>query len=89
MSWSVSFVGKPEKVAEAVEQYGGTLSGQSKEEYEAAAPHMAALARQNFAEVADVLVQLSASGSGYSKDGKMVNQSCAVELKTSYTKVLV
>lgn len=91
MSWSISLVGTPEKVAEAVEQHAvaSGLTGQSKEEYEEAAPHLAALARQNSAEGASILIQLSASGSAYLKDGKKVNSTCAVELKTSFMKILV
>jgi hypothetical protein len=88
MSWSISFVGKPEKVAEAVEQHGGTLSGQSKEEYEAAAPHLAALVRQNFAEI-DLLIQLDANGSGQTIEGKPIQGTVSANLRFCYTKILI
>jgi len=87
MSWSVSMIGVPEKVAAALEEYAGSLSGQSKVEYEAAAPHLVALVRQNFAPT-DILIKLEAGGSGYTEDGVEKNRSVSVKLEYSYTKVL-
>jgi hypothetical protein len=43
MSWSVGFIGKPEKIAEALNAEANKLSGQSKKEFERALPHMTAL----------------------------------------------
>jgi hypothetical protein len=88
MSWSVSLIGTPEKVAAAVEEYGDKLQGQSKVEYQDAAPHLAALVRQNFS-TSNICVRLDASGSGYTQDGKEVSRTAAVKLETFYAGILV
>lgn len=88
MSWNVSMIGTPEKVAAALEEYAGTLSGQSKAEYEAAAPHLAALVRQNFAPT-DIVVKIEAAGSGYTEGGVEKNRTVSVKLEYSYAKILV
>ena len=89
MSWSVSFFGTVEKVAEAVEAEGAKLTGQSKLEYDAAAPHLAALVRENFQSGDPALVRLSASGSGYMEGGVQKNRTACVTLERLYGKVLV
>jgi hypothetical protein len=93
MSWSVSFFGTAEKVAEAIEAEGAKMTGQSKLEYEAAAPHLAALVRENFdkAEGANPpLIRISASGHGLANaEGGQVNRQCTVQLDRTYGKVLV
>lgn len=90
MSWSVSFFGTAEKVAEAIEAEGAKMSGQSKLEYEAAAPHLAALVRQNFQEGDPALVRVNASGHGSAKaDGTQVSRQCSVQMDRTYGKVLV
>jgi len=50
MSWSIHFIGKPEKVVEALEAHVEKtgISGASKEEYEKALPNMVGLVKQNF-----------------------------------------
>jgi hypothetical protein len=88
MSWNVSMIGTPEKVAAALEEHAGTLSGQSKVEYEAAAPYLAGLVRQNFAKT-DMVVKVEASGHGQMEDGKDVNRCVSVKLEYSYAKLLV
>lgn len=84
-------MGTPEKVAAALEEHAGTLTGQSKVEYEAAAPHLAALVRQNFSQV-PLVIKLDAAGSGgsgYTEGGVEKNRSVAVKLEYSYAKILV
>ena len=102
MSWSVSFTGRPEKVAEAIEAESAKLSGQSKVEYDAAKPHLAALVRQNFAREGsgynEPLIEVSAHGSGASRTpvGKgegappeQVQSQVAVSIKPVHTKLLL
>ena len=93
MSWNVSYVGHAEKVAEALEKHAEAtgMTGQSKAEYDAAAPHMAALVRQNYNENSEypLLVRISASGHGSVRDGKAVQNVVSVKLEYEYTKVLV
>lgn len=76
MSWSVNYIGKPEKIAEALEQQSEKLTGQSKTEFDAALPHLCALVKQNFNKAGDYIVQLDANGHGY--DGF---NNCNVSIK--------
>jgi hypothetical protein len=43
MSWSVNLVGKPEALKRALDAYGDKLTDQSKEEFDAAPPHLKGL----------------------------------------------
>jgi len=62
MSWSVNFIGKPEKVSEALMAQSAQMNGDSKVEYDAALPHLVALVNENFGN--DSPVKLAASGHG-------------------------
>lgn len=62
MSWSISFIGKPEKVVEALTAQSAQLNGQSKEEYDSALPHLIGLVNENFGT--GYPVKLAASGHG-------------------------
>ena len=48
MSWSVQKIGKPEKVAAALDAYSEVLSGQSKQEYDEALPALKDRVKQVF-----------------------------------------
>ena len=68
MSWSISFLGRPEQVAQAIESYSDKLDGQSKVEYDDAKLHLAALVRQNFGDVLGIsMLRIDASGYGQAK----------------------
>lgn len=89
MSWSVSAVGEPEAVVRHLERYMADQSpNQSKEEYDAAKPHLVALLRQNFATekasewAKGQLVSIDASGSGTKVNGEDVQRNCSVTLRT-------
>lgn len=93
MSWSISFIGTPEKVAAALEANSPKLSGQCKVEYDDALPHLVALVKQNFVTpeykakyptVTDPVISLVASGSGTSNDGVQVQRNAHIDLKTLY-----
>lgn len=66
MSWSVTFIGKPENVSKALKEHSTKIDGQSKEEYDAALPHLEALVSQNFnaKEEYSPIVKIVASGHG-------------------------
>jgi hypothetical protein len=66
MSWSVTFIGKPENVSKALKEHSTKIDGYSKEEFDAALPHLDTLISQNFnAQYPDaVIVKLIASGHG-------------------------
>ena len=83
MSWSVYYMGKPAKVAEALTAYSGQLSGQSKDEYDAALPHLAALVNQNFGNEGE-LIKIAASGHGTIVNGEPTQNHCSVEITSVY-----
>lgn len=66
MSWSVTFIGKPENVSKALKEHSDKIDGYSKIEYDAALPHLDALISQNFnANSPDsMVVKINASGHG-------------------------
>lgn len=88
MSWSLRLIGKPDAVAAALEKYSEGLTGQSKVEYDDAKPHLVGLVHQHFAEPGTSYVlpilDLEASGSGSAKDGKQMQRTCCVSLKTMW-----
>lgn len=83
MSWSISFIGKPEKVVEALEAYSEKLTGPSKEEYDKALPNMASLVKQNFGNEGE-LVSVTANGNGYFENGVAKNGRCNVKVDSVY-----
>jgi len=86
MSWSFSAIGTPEKIVEALETESGRLTGESKVEFDAAKPHLAALLRENRSEGATpVVLNLSASGHGSGEKYR----NCSVKIEQCHTKLLV
>jgi hypothetical protein len=84
MSWSVQFIGKPEKVVEALNAQSETMktySGDSKAEFDAALPHLVALVNENFGT--GYPVKLVASGHGVS-GGDKPNRQLTVSLEVIY-----
>ena len=60
MSWSISYIGKPSAVAKALDAYmADAQPSQSKDEYDAAKPHLLALVNEN---VGQNMVTISANG---------------------------
>jgi hypothetical protein len=90
MSWSVSCIGKPEKISQALKDYSNTVTGQSKEEYDKALPHLVGLVEQNFHKSNDsLLINFSASGSGYVNGGELISSSCQIKIEQMYGNLLV
>lgn len=87
MSWSVTFIGKPENVATALEQQSEKMDGQSKVEYDAALPHFVALVKENFGANPPV-VKIAASGHGYAENGEQKNRQCAVNIELIYGTIV-
>ena len=65
MSWSVSFIGTPEKVIEALEKESTRLTDQSKKEFDFALPHLIGLIALNYGPGYFNAVKLEANGHGY------------------------
>jgi len=87
MSWSIQFVGAPEKVKRAVEEASKSMSGASKEEYETVKPHLVGLVEQIVPSAGSpkIAVSITASGSAsIDGSGKKTSGSCTVDLKQIY-----
>lgn len=65
MSWSIGFIGSPENISKALNENSGKLTGNSKQEYDNALPHIEALVNQNRNKTYGVVLQVTASGHGY------------------------
>jgi hypothetical protein len=80
MSWSVQFIGKPEKVAEALIKQADSMSGESKNEYGSALPHLVGLVKENFGY--DYVVKITASGHG--QTGEKPNRQLTASIELLY-----
>ncbi len=86
MSWSISIIGKPENVANALTVQSEKFEGQSKVEFDSALPHFVALVNENFGS--GQLVKLTASGHGYAVDGEQKNRQCVCSLEVFYATLV-
>lgn len=93
MSRSVSASGTPDEVVAAIEKYGKTFTAPSlsKDEFEAARPHLIALVKEN--HVSDegiksgwssIHPELSAYGSGSTRGDVELSRECSVSIKRFY-----
>lgn len=76
MSWSANYIGNPLNIVEALKKQSESISGKSKEELDAALPHIADLLKQNYNKNAEPVLRLSASGHGH--DGY---NTCSVNIE--------
>ena len=79
MSWSIQKVGKPEALKRAIDVGVEQYSGQSKEEFAMAAPHLKALL-----DMAPPSCAYALNASGYGRldpDGKFIPDGLNVEIK--------
>lgn len=88
MSWSITLVGKSENIAKALEEYAIKLTGQSKEEYESALPHLVGLVKENFSKTSPPMLKIEAAGSGYADKGEQVNRNCVVSIQAWYGTIV-
>ena len=66
MSWSIAFIGKPDKVVEALEAQSAKFDGQSKVEYDSVLPHLTGIMKENFG-TDNAILKVTASGHGYAE----------------------
>lgn len=77
MSWSIYVSGTPEEVVVKIKEQSESLSDQSKEEFDAAMPHMIALVEQNIGGS----INFNAYGHGVKDgEGKFYDRSCSVNI---------
>lgn len=83
MSWSIMLIGHPDKVVAALETESTKLSGKSKDEFDAALPHLVGLVRQNYNSATDIqpVLSVQASGHGYENSEGAYN-NCIVTIQT-------
>ena len=88
MSWSLTVIGKPEKVVEQLSAYSGTFAdAQSNQEYEEARPHLQALVSLC---VGETLVNLSANGhADFNAESKKTSGVVSVQLSPFYAKLVL
>jgi hypothetical protein len=85
--WSVSLIGKPSNVCDALDLYGAGLVGRDREDFDAVKPHLQALVRGNSPEKGanryELIIHLKASGHG---DSEHVFRQCQVLIEPFYTR---
>lgn len=64
MSWSVSFIGTPEKITQALNKESSRLTGHSKEEFDKALPPIFGLLKLNTSEP-ETALRICLSGHSY------------------------
>jgi len=89
MSWSIAFIGKPQKVAEALEAESAKMSDQSKIEYDTALPHLVGLVKNNFVDEAkygskEPMLKINASGHGNVQNGEQIQRQVSVSIENIY-----
>jgi hypothetical protein len=77
MSFSVTFVGKPEAIKRSLERHSAELTGQSKEEFDTVLPALETILDQN---VGNGCVRLDANGHASFTDGVKTYGNCSVSV---------
>lgn len=80
MSWSFYAIGNAADFAAELDRQCGLCTGDSREEFEAAKPHLAALIALNTAGDLPAIVKIEANGSASKSGGKVVSSSCNVQI---------
>lgn len=65
MSWSITLIGKTDNIVKALEEQSAKLEGGSKVEFDAALPHLVGLVKENFNNIGNPVMQLTAAGHGH------------------------
>jgi hypothetical protein len=79
MSFSVSFIGKPEAIKRKLDETSSSLTGQSKEEFDALKPALETILDQ---QVDNGVIHLSANGHASFTGGVKTYGNCGVEVRT-------
>jgi hypothetical protein len=80
MSFSVSYIGKPEAIKRKLQEESNRLTGQSKTEFDTVRPALDTVLDQ---QVANGVIMLSANGhANFDKDGVKTYGNCNVDVKS-------
>lgn len=79
MSFSVSFIGKPEAIMRKLGEESERLTGQSKTEFDALKPALETILDQ---QVGNGVISLNANGHASFSHGAKTFGTCSVEVKT-------
>lgn len=80
MSWSIELIGKPENLVVALDKHSESLSGPSKEEFDAVLPHAKGIIQQNYGPHAQLL-RVKGYGSGYKPTPETEHRSCMLSVE--------
>lgn len=83
MSWSITLIGRPEKVVEALNEQSAKMQGQSKVEFDSVLPALITLAQQNFG-TEGWLIKVTGSGHGSTMDGVQIERYCTASVERVY-----
>jgi hypothetical protein len=90
MSWSIGFIGTPEKIIVELNKTSEGLDGQSKVEFDSALPNLIGIINDNFDSNGNqVVLKVQASGHGYASSEKQINRQCLVSVERFYGAILV
>ncbi len=79
MSFSVTFIGKPDAIKRKLAEESASLTGQSKTEFDAVKPALDTILDQ---QVGNGVVQLNATGHATFTNGTKTYGNCHVDVKT-------
>jgi hypothetical protein len=90
MSFSVNYIGTPTKIVEALKKHSEELTGQSKEEFDAALPSIIGIVELNYDNSAGhcMSIKLSAHGHAYSNGGERRSSNCSVNIEAVGSQIL-
>jgi hypothetical protein len=81
MSWSLVWVGTPEKIIAALDKESDRLTGTSKDEFDKVKPALVSLVQSNYDKTITPALKLSASGHAYIENGEPKYSTCNVSLE--------
>lgn len=87
MSYSISLIGSPDKIAEALNNKSVEFQGQTKIEFDEILPHLVGLLNQN-ASSFKMLMKLEASGHAYTDNDGKLYKSCQVSINFIHGEII-
>lgn len=90
MSWNIAFIGKTSDVVAALKAESNklTFNDASKQEYDAALPHLVGLVEQNVEPQTEAIVKVQAAGHGTVVNGKIVQNQVSVGIERFYGSIV-